>query len=99
MEWDWWTVEFGDAHAGAVGVHVGGEPGPAYFGIGSGPDVPSTTHWTACDGRATRPRAEALRASCACGWRGAAEYPLDWDEAGDQLLHEADVDLIGPLAD
>ncbi|MFJ3914423.1 hypothetical protein [Streptomyces vinaceus] len=100
VEWDWWTVEFGDAHAGAVGVLIGGgEPGPVYFDVGSGPEVPSTTHWTAYDGRATRPRAEALRARCACGWRAAAEYPLDWDAIGDEPLYEADVNLSGPLAD
>ncbi|GAA2650662.1 hypothetical protein GCM10010425_74090 [Streptomyces spororaveus] len=100
VEWDWWTVEFGDAHAGAVGVLIGGgEPGPVYFDVGSGPDVPSTTHWSAYDGRHRRPRAEALRAVCACGWRGAAEYLLDWDAVGDRPLYEADVDLTGPLAD
>ncbi|MET9692597.1 hypothetical protein ABZY81_29745 [Streptomyces sp. NPDC006514] len=68
VEWDWWTVDFGDAPAGAVGVLVGGsEPGPVYFDVGSGPDVPSTTHWSAYDGRASRPRAEALRAVGAGG--------------------------------
>ncbi|MFG2489127.1 hypothetical protein ACGFSI_41125 [Streptomyces virginiae] len=100
VEWDWWTVDFGDAHAGAAGVLVGGgEPGPVYFDVGGGPDVPSTTHWSAYDGRARRPRAEALRAVCACGWRSAAQYPLDWDTIGDQPLYEADVDLTGALAD
>ncbi|MFD9078140.1 hypothetical protein [Streptomyces erythrochromogenes] len=100
VEWDWWTVEFGDAHAGAVGVLIGGrEPGPVYFDVGSGPDVPSTTHWSAYDGRHRRPRAEALRAVCACGWRGAAEYPLDPAVGGDRPLYEVDVDLAGPLAD
>ncbi|MFF1779958.1 hypothetical protein [Streptomyces virginiae] len=100
VEWDWWTVEFGDAHAGAVGVLVGGgEPGPVYFDVGSGPNVPSTRHWSAYDGRYRRPRAEALRAVCACGWRGAAEYPLDWAAVGDRPLYEAEVDLAGPLAD
>ncbi|WP_328792694.1 MULTISPECIES: hypothetical protein [unclassified Streptomyces] len=100
VEWDWWTVEFGDAHAGVAGVLVGGgEPGPVYFDVGSGPNVPSTSHWSAYDGRHRRPRAEALRAVCACGWRGAAEYPLDWTTVGDRPLYEADVDLTGPLAD
>ncbi|ARE72566.1 hypothetical protein B6R96_00195 [Streptomyces sp. Sge12] len=63
---------------------AGTEPGPVYFDVGSGPDMPSTTHWSAYDGRSRRPRAEALRAVCACGWRGPAQ---------------ADVDLTGPLAD
>ncbi len=70
-----------------------------YFDVGSGSDVPSTTHWSAYDGRYRRPRAEALRAVCACGWRGAAEYSLDWATVGDRPLYEADVDLTGPLAD
>ncbi|MBZ9593500.1 hypothetical protein K7B06_00050 [Streptomyces erythrochromogenes] len=61
--------------------------------------MPSTTHWSAYDGQAGRPHAEALRAGCACGWRGAAEYPLDWATVGDRPLYEADVDLTGPLAD
>ncbi|MFF4448825.1 hypothetical protein [Streptomyces sp. NPDC001502] len=60
--------------------------------------MPSTTHWSAYDGRARRPRAEALRAVCACGW-GPVPYRLDWDTIGDQSLYEADVDLAGPLAD
>ncbi|WP_405940593.1 hypothetical protein [Streptomyces sp. NBC_00207] len=93
-------MDFGDAHAGAAGVLVGGsEPGPVYFDVGSGPNVPSSTHWSAYDGRARRPRAETLRAVCACGWRSAAQYPLDWDTIGDQPLYEADIDLSGPLAD
>ncbi|MFG2978012.1 hypothetical protein ACGFYY_34085 [Streptomyces sp. NPDC048331] len=100
VERDWRTAEFGDVHAGAAGVLIGGsEPGPVYFDVGSGPNVPSTTHWTAYDGRSRRPRAEALRAVCACGWRGAAEYPLDEAVIGDGPLYEADVDLTGPLAD
>ncbi|WP_405827232.1 hypothetical protein [Streptomyces sp. NBC_00105] len=100
VDWDWWTVDFGDAHAGAVGVLVGGsEPGPVYFDVGSGSEVPSTANWSAYDGRARRPRAEALRAVCACGWRSAAQYPLNWDTIGDQPLYEADIDLAGPLAD
>lgn len=36
---------------------------------------------------------------CACGWRGAAEYPLDWATIGDRPLYGADVDLTGPLGD
>ncbi|MFD9367409.1 hypothetical protein ACFWA6_06820 [Streptomyces sp. NPDC060020] len=100
VDWDWWTVDFGDAHAGAAGVLVGGrEPGPVSFDVGSGSDVPSTTHWSVYDGRRRRPRAEAIRAVCACGWRSPAQYPVDWDTIEDQPLYEADVDLTGPLAD
>ncbi|WP_344550365.1 hypothetical protein [Streptomyces spororaveus] len=57
------------------------------------------THWSAHDGRHRQPRAEVLRAVCACGWRGAAEYPLDWATVGDRPLYEADADLTGPLGD
>ncbi|WP_328793575.1 MULTISPECIES: hypothetical protein [unclassified Streptomyces] len=51
------------------------------------------------DGRAGRPRVVALRAGCACGWRGAAEYPLDWATVSDRPLYEADIGLTGPLAE
>ncbi|MFI8265766.1 hypothetical protein [Streptomyces sp. NPDC085665] len=61
--------------------------------------VRGCARWSAYDGRSRQPRAEALRAGCACGWRGAAEYSLDRDATGGQLLYEADVDLTGPLAD
>ncbi|WP_158821058.1 MULTISPECIES: hypothetical protein [unclassified Streptomyces] len=36
---------------------------------------------------------------CACGRRGAAEYPPARAAIGDRPLYEADVDLTGPLAD
>ncbi|MFJ6777854.1 hypothetical protein [Streptomyces yangpuensis] len=62
--------------------------------------MPSSREWHAYDGRCGRPRAALLRGSCSCGWRGAAEYPLDWTALpGDQPLWEADVDLSGPIAD
>ncbi|MFD9519740.1 hypothetical protein [Streptomyces sp. NPDC059979] len=78
----------------------GSEPGPVYFDVGSGPIVPSSTEWHAYDGRFGRPRAAVLRGSCSCGWRGMAEYPLDWTTlAKDKPLYEADVDLSGPVAD
>ncbi|MFD7098308.1 hypothetical protein ACFWA0_26155, partial [Streptomyces xanthophaeus] len=78
----------------------GSEPEPVYFDVGSGGNVPSTTLWHAYDGRFRRPRAAALRGACSCGWRGAAEYPLDWALLGDERpLYEADVDLSGPVAD
>ncbi|MFE7098105.1 hypothetical protein [Streptomyces erythrochromogenes] len=92
----------GAAHEGSVGVLVadGSEPGPAHFDVGSGSQMPSSTEWFVYDGRHGRLRAAVLRGSCSCGWRGAAEYPLDWAALpGDRPLYEADVDLSGPVAD
>ncbi|MGW6843842.1 hypothetical protein [Streptomyces sp. NPDC054958] len=92
----------GAAHEGSVGVLLadGTEPGPVYYDVGSGPHVPSTTRWHAYDGRYSRPRAAVLRGRCSCGWRGAAEYPLDWAALpDDKPLYEVDVDLSGPIAD
>lgn len=92
----------GAAHEGSVGVLPadGSEPGPVYFDVGSGSYVPSSREWHIYDGRFGRPRAAVLRGSCSCGWRGMAEYPLDWTELRkDKPLDEADVDLSGPIAD
>ncbi|MFD9080576.1 hypothetical protein [Streptomyces erythrochromogenes] len=92
----------GAAHEGSVGVLAadGSEPGPVYFDVVSGPNVPSSTEWYAYDGRHGRLRAAVLRGSCSCGWRGAAEYPLDWTALpDDKPLYEAGVDLSGPIAD
>ncbi|MCX5009424.1 hypothetical protein OG765_00105 [Streptomyces sp. NBC_00555] len=92
----------GAAHEGSVGVLLedGTEPGPVYYDVGSGGHVPSATMWHAYDGRYGRPRAAVLRGACSCGWRGAAEYPLNWELLGDQQpLYEADVDISGPIAD
>ncbi|MGY4394720.1 hypothetical protein [Streptomyces virginiae] len=92
----------GAAHEGSVGVLLadGTEPGPVYFDVGSGPHVASSTEWHAYDGRYSRPRAAVLRGRCSCGWRGAADYPLDWTTLpDDKPLYEMDVDLSGPIAD
>ncbi|MFE3687625.1 hypothetical protein ACFXPM_30950 [Streptomyces sp. NPDC059095] len=92
----------GAAHEGSVGVRLadGSEPGPVYFDVGSGSHMLSSTEWHSYDGRFGRPRAAVLRGSCACGWRGMAEYPLDWTTLpDDQPLYEADIDLSGPIAD
>ncbi|MFK0016947.1 hypothetical protein [Streptomyces sp. NPDC091027] len=92
----------GAAHEGAVGVLLadGSEPGPVYFDIGSGAHMPSSREWHAYDGRFGRPQAALLRGICSCGWRGAAQYPLDWASLPvNQPLYEADVDLSGPIAD
>ncbi|MFJ9597996.1 hypothetical protein ACIRS3_35280 [Streptomyces virginiae] len=90
------------AHTGTVGVLLadGSEPAPVYYDVGSGAHMPSSREWHSYDGRSGRPRAAALRGSCSCGWRGMAEYPLDWTVLPvDRPLYEADVDLSGPVAD
>ncbi|MER6778045.1 MULTISPECIES: hypothetical protein [unclassified Streptomyces] len=75
----------------------GSEPGPVCFDVGSGPSMPSSTEWHAHDGRH---RAALLRGSCACGWRGAAESPLDWTTLPiDQPLYEAGVSPSVPTVD
>lgn len=92
----------GAAHTGSVGVLLadGSEPGRVYFDVGSGADMPSSTEWHVYDGRFGRPRAAALRGSCSCGWRGMAEYPLDWTTLpDDKPLYESDVDLSGAVKD
>lgn len=92
----------GAAHEGSVGVRLadGSEPGPVYFDVGSGSHMPSSTEWHVYDGRFGRPQATVLRGSCSCGWRGMAEYPLDWTTLPkDKPLYEADIDLSGPIAD
>ncbi|WKV76517.1 hypothetical protein AW27_033690 (plasmid) [Streptomyces sp. PCS3-D2] len=92
----------GAAHEGAVSVLLAdrSEPGPVYYDVGSGSHMPSSTRWHTYDGRFSRPRAVLLRGSCTCGWRGAAEYPLDRTTLPtDQPLYEADIDLSGPIAD
>ncbi|WP_331718929.1 hypothetical protein OHU23_40725 (plasmid) [Streptomyces virginiae] len=92
----------GAAHEGSVGVLLadGCEPGPVCFDVGSGSDVPSSTEWHVSDGRFGQPRAAVLRGRCSCGWRGMAEYPLDWTTLPqDKPLYGADVDLSGPVAD
>lgn len=92
------TVHLGQAGKAtapsSVGVVLedGSEPGPVYFDVGSGGDVSATTLWHAHDGWFRQPRAATLRGACSCGWRGAAEYPLNWALLGDERpLYEAEV--------
>ncbi|MFF7183114.1 hypothetical protein [Streptomyces sp. NPDC008121] len=76
-----WKRDGFPAHEGTVGVLLadGSEPGPACFGAGSGGHVHESTDWWVYDGTLGAPRAERIRARCACGWRGAAAYPIDWE--------------------
>ncbi|WP_405575162.1 hypothetical protein [Streptomyces sp. NBC_01167] len=95
----WITEEFGDSHEGITGAVLadGHEPKPVYldFGSGSG-SVHETSEWWAYNGELNRPRAAAVRAACACGWRGP-DYPIAWDELPDGGLN--DVDTSGPYRD
>lgn len=96
---EWRHTEFGQAHLGRVGVVLadGTEPGPVYLDAGSGTNFQTRTDWWLYDGAAwsRAPRADAVRAACACGWRGTATYPLVWiapDDAGtDRERPTADV--------
>lgn len=78
----WKTEEYGESHEGWAGALLedGSEPGPAYLDPGSGTNFHETREWWAYSGRLGRPRATTARAACACGWRGGATYPIDWEE-------------------
>ncbi|MGW7579794.1 hypothetical protein ACWGKU_20410 [Kitasatospora sp. NPDC054768] len=56
----------------------------------------TTSQWYVYDGRDhltyDAPRADKLRSVCSCGWAGPS-HPLDWDQIGEQSLHEAAGDL------
>ncbi|MFJ6566468.1 hypothetical protein ACIQNU_03550 [Streptomyces sp. NPDC091292] len=86
----WKTEEFGASHEGAVGVLAedGTVPRPVYFDAGSSGNIQSVSHWSVYDGQFNSVRAASLRGVCSCGWTGT-EYPLDWDEIGDEDLADA----------
>ncbi|MFC8983523.1 hypothetical protein ACFT6Z_34075 [Streptomyces sp. NPDC057131] len=84
-------------HVGEVGVLLadGTEPGPVYFDLGSGSYPYESTDWWAYDGSLRRPTATTMRGRCACGWRGARTFPLDWQQVD---RHDRDAyDTSGPL--
>ncbi|MER5935370.1 hypothetical protein [Streptomyces sp. NPDC002054] len=97
----WQVEEFGASHHGMVGVVLadGSEPGPVYLDPGSGSNFHVTREWYVYDGRSGRPRADSMRGSCACGWRGTEQYPIDWTQLRDGPLYDADVDTSGPYND
>ncbi|GAA1592889.1 hypothetical protein [Streptomyces globosus] len=86
----WTTEEYGRSHEGRVGVLLadGAVPGPVYF---DGISVSGSTvrHWSVYDGsdHPRRPQAHALRAECACGWKGRPRT-VDWEAAGDLPFRE-----------
>ncbi|MFF4647687.1 hypothetical protein [Streptomyces sp. NPDC001389] len=87
----WTSDEFGTSHEGRVGVLLadGTVPRPVYFGSASGSDGHDITHWSVYDGtHLSRPKADALRGECSCGWSGPT-YPVDWDAADGQPFYES----------
>ncbi|WP_331719822.1 hypothetical protein OG217_37290 (plasmid) [Streptomyces sp. NBC_01023] len=95
----WETDELGEVHGGQPGVvnEDGTEPGPISIPSNSGSGaIGKITEWWGYDGVMGGPAATHLRGSCACGWRGATLYPVDWDE-----VHQAHpyYDTSGPEED
>ncbi|MFI5987332.1 hypothetical protein ACIBEA_41485 [Streptomyces sp. NPDC051555] len=85
----WTTDEFGKSHQGRVGVLLedGSVPKPVYFD-GNSSSGHTSDFWAGYSGQPFYgPRAQVLRAVCACGWTGT-RYPLDWDRIGDTPLYE-----------
>lgn len=96
---EWQTDEFADQHDGrpAAVLPDGSEPGPLVHDIGSGSEFHETSDWWIYDGTLRAPKAAGLRAACSCGWRGAARYPIDWEEVVDE--HPYRYDTSGPRRD
>lgn len=79
---EWQSEEFGSSHKGIAGVLLedGTEPKPAVvLTSNSGGNARQTSELRAYNGRYGNPRAEYVRGSCSCGWRGASRYPVQWD--------------------
>ncbi|MEU3909847.1 hypothetical protein [Streptomyces sp. NPDC029721] len=95
----WTAEEFGASHEGWAGALLadGTEPGPVCLDPGNGSGFRQTREWWAYNGVLNRPRAAAARAACACGWRGAAHYPIDLGGADPAGLYEQVID--GPRDD
>ncbi|WP_406214142.1 hypothetical protein [Streptomyces decoyicus] len=96
---EWQSEEFGSSHEGMAGavLAAGSEPGPVYLDIGSGSHMHQTSQWWAYNGRLGRQKADHMRGSCSCGWRGTRRYPIDWDQANDGRRY--DLDTPGPYED
>ncbi|MEU8437012.1 hypothetical protein AB0F18_29745 [Streptomyces sp. NPDC029216] len=95
----WTAEEFGASHEGWAGALLedGTEPGPVHLDPGTGAGFRQTREWWAYSGVLNRPRAAAARAACACGWRGAAHYPIDREAVDAAGLYEPVIE--GPRDD
>lgn len=95
----WESEEFGSSHEGWAGAVLadGSEPGPVYLDPGSGADFRATREWWAYSGILNRPHATGARAACACGWRAATTYLIDWNAVDRISRYEPVID--GPQDD
>lgn len=95
----WTAEEFGASHEGWAGALLadGTEPGPVRLDPGGGAGPRETREWWAYGGGPDRPPAAAARAACACGWRGAARYPIERRDDAPAGLYEPVVE--GPRGD
>lgn len=95
----WVPEEFGSSHEGWAGAVLadGSEPGPVYLDPGSGANFHETREWWAYSGILNRPHAKDARAACACGWRSAQTFPIDWTAVDGVSLSEPVMD--GPEGD
>ncbi|MFF7177989.1 hypothetical protein [Streptomyces sp. NPDC008121] len=50
------------------------------YGAGGGNPLRESRDWWVYDGILGAPRAQRIRAACACGWRGGTAYRIRWDE-------------------
>jgi hypothetical protein len=57
----------------------GSEPEPVQEELGNGATSGNSSWWL-YDGTKGRPRAAAVRAGCACGWRSSATFEVDFDD-------------------
>ncbi|MFE6703353.1 hypothetical protein [Streptomyces sp. NPDC057718] len=83
----WQTDQFGSDHEGyAVAVMGDGtEPAP----------INGNSAWWLYNGEDGKPRALAVRAGCACGWRSSEMFPVDFDDEEGTTGYEFD---SGPYA-
>ncbi|MFF9733723.1 hypothetical protein ACF1GX_30390 [Streptomyces albidoflavus] len=81
----WQTEQFGSDHEGypVAVMSDGTEPAPIQQEVslpGGGTATSPNSGWWLYDGQDGRPRAFAVRAGCACGWRSPEMFPVDFED-------------------
>ncbi len=98
----WKTDEYGKSHEGRVSVldADGAVPDAVYFDSNSGGFGWQVRHWSDYDGidYPERPKAQVLRAECACGWTGDP-HTVDWAKAGGRPFREHGMELADRCMD